>query len=149
MKKKLLFIISIIVISLTVLIIIDNRNEQNLLLNINSNEYDEIIANDENKIIYIGRPTCPECAEIQPILENIIEEVGVKVYYYNTENAKKDDMDSFNNIKESYNIQYVPVLINYEGDEEVNRFEYSDYEENHESLRVFIEDYKYKGLSLK
>lgn len=144
MKKKLLFIISIIVISLTVLIIIDNRNEQNLLLNINSNEYDEIIANDENKIIYIGRPTCPECAEIQPILENIIEEVGVKVYYYNTENAKKDDMDSFNNIKESYNIQYVPVLINYEGDEEVNRFEYSDYEENHESLRVFIEDYKYK-----
>ena len=142
MKKKITYIstIIIILIGITSLIYINlNKSPLNV---INSKEYNEIVEDGESKLVYVGRPTCPECAEFEPILEEVVEAEEVNVYYYNTDKAKKKSMDEFNEIKENLNIKYVPILIYYEGDKEVKRLDYEEYQSSNESLNELIAEYK-------
>ena len=142
MKRKITYIsaIAIILIGIISLIYIDLSKSP--LNTINSKEYNDIVEDGESKLVYVGRPTCPECAEFQPVLEEVVEEEKINVYYYNTDEAKKKSMDEFNVIKENLNIKYVPVLIYYEGDKEVKRLDYEEYQSKNESLNELITEYK-------
>lgn len=141
MKKKLYLILSLALISLIILgSAIYNSN--GIFDNITSGEFNEILQDSEEKLVYIGRPSCPDCVEIQPILEEKLEDAGIKAYYYNTEKAKKKSMDDFNEIKEKIKVQYVPTIIYYDGEEEISRIEYSDYIEDNTVLDKLIEEYK-------
>lgn len=48
-------------------------------------EYDNLIASKEAKLIYIGRPTCSYCQQLQPVLEEITGMYNVKYQYMNTD----------------------------------------------------------------
>lgn len=141
MKKKVK-VVTIVLIVFTLSIGIISCSNNTAFNNISSKQFHEILEDSEQKIVYIGRPSCPDCAEIQPVLEEELEEAGLTAYYYNTEKAKKKSMDDFNEIKEIVNVQYVPTIIYYDGDKEISRIEYSDYTEDNTVFEKLIEEYK-------
>lgn len=164
MRKRSVRIISIITISLLILetVVVKILNifvkkdsiEVNLALegskeleSIDSKGFYERLNSNKLNVVYIGRPTCPDCAEFQPILEEKVKGNNLKVYYYNTDDAKKNNMKDFNKIKDELNIKYVPVLILYDGNKEVNRIGYEDYTKSNDLLDNIIKEYKLNSNS--
>lgn len=52
-------------------------------------KYDNLITSKEAKLVYIGRPTCSYCQQLQPVLEEITGMYNIKYDYMNT-----DDLNS-------------------------------------------------------
>jgi len=50
----------------------------------------EVLDEDEVSFVYFGRPTCPDCQDFIVILEEVIEENSLTVYYFNTD-AMRDE----------------------------------------------------------
>ena len=67
--------------------------------------------------------------------------MDVEAYYFNTDKAKKKDLDDFNKFKEEINLQYVPTIIYYDEDGKETRFDYENFQESDESLRNFLAQY--------
>lgn len=152
--KKIYIAISVILISIIGLAIVglinyNNINENSVLSLITSKEYNKLLQDSEKKLVYIGRPTCPDCVEVQPILEEMLESESLTAYYYNTDKAKKKSMDDFNEIKEKVGVQYVPTIIYYDGSEEVRRVEYSQYKDDPSLLNKLIEEYKLNNSKIQ
>lgn len=70
---------------------------------------------------YIGRPTCPICVEFPPILEEVIEEDQIDVYYYNTDTAREADASVLSEMMERLDVTGVPTLMAIENGTEVDR----------------------------
>jgi len=85
---------------------------------INSITYDTFIDKINKKedfIVYVGRPTCPDCTEFEPKLIEMIEKYGLsqKIYYLNVAEIRKDDAE-WELFKEKYEIQYTPTIVKIE-----------------------------------
>ena len=61
------------------------EDEQGELNDIDIDEYLDLKEGSDASIIYIARPTCHYCQEMEPIVRNIVYEYGVKVNYLNTD----------------------------------------------------------------
>lgn len=59
--------------------------------------------------IYFGRPTCPECVEFEPYLQEFLEKNHQVVYYYNTSYWKDDPQ--YDRILSKYHVDSVPLLV--------------------------------------
>lgn len=51
-------------------------------------------------------------------------------------------MEDFNEIKETVGVKYVPTIIYYRGEEEIDRVEYSEYKGDSSLLDKLIQEYK-------
>lgn len=61
------------------------EDEQGDLNDIDIDEYLDLLEGDDASIIYIARPTCHYCQQMEPIIRNIVYEYDVKVNYLNTD----------------------------------------------------------------
>ncbi len=61
------------------------EDEQGELNDIDIDEYLDLKEGSDASIIYIARPTCHYCQEMEPIVRNIVYEYGVEVNYLNTD----------------------------------------------------------------
>ncbi len=61
------------------------EEEQEDLNDIGIDEYLDLKEGNEASIIYIARPTCHYCQEMEPIVKNIVYEYGITVNYLNTD----------------------------------------------------------------
>lgn len=61
------------------------EDEQGDLNDIDIDEYLDLKEDDKASIIYIARPTCHYCQQMEPIVRNIVYEYDVKVNYLNTD----------------------------------------------------------------
>ena len=68
----------------------------------------EVLAKDEVSYIYFGRPTCPDCQVFLPILAESIAENSANVYYFNTDDRRKDE--EYGNIINIFGVYWVPSL---------------------------------------
>lgn len=107
--------------------------------NISSNKFIEILDKDFKGLIYIGRPTCNPCNEVKPELEKALKSNGIKCFYYNTDKEKKRDLEKFNIVKEKLNLEFVPLVMYYDGEGNVSTFNYSDFSSSKDSIKKFIE----------
>lgn len=71
--------------------------EQEDLNEIGIDDYLSLKEGSEASIIYIARPTCYYCQQMEPIVKNIVQEYGVKVNYLNTDEL--DDEGQYELIK--------------------------------------------------
>lgn len=62
-------------------------------------------------LLYVGRPTCIQCQEIEPILRNILKSVGVKASYYRTDIARNEDEKSLEEVAKKLDLTVVPSLL--------------------------------------
>ena len=61
------------------------------LVEIGNAELSNILENSGATFIYIGRPTCPICARLEPILNDVLYELDMSLYYYNTDKSRQED----------------------------------------------------------
>lgn len=57
---------------------------------INADQVVELFNGEEKSFIYIGRPTCGYCVKFLPAINQAIDELGFKAYYYNTNDLDEE-----------------------------------------------------------
>ncbi|MEG1016070.1 MAG: thioredoxin family protein [Bacilli bacterium] len=140
MKKKRIIYISIILFVIVIIgstLYVNNRT----FINIKTNKLNELVKDSNKKLIYIGRPTCGGCIEVQPILKEEVDKNDLQAYYYDTDKAKKKEYDAFQDVKADFKIESIPLILYYKEGKEVARFDYSDFEKSKEdSIGEFIKN---------
>ncbi len=68
------------------------EDEQGDLNEIDIDEYLDLKEGSDASIIYIARPTCHYCQQMEPIVRNIVYEYGIKVNYLNTDELDDDGL---------------------------------------------------------
>lgn len=103
-------------------------------------DYDSLVEIENQAkdfIIYIGREDCGDCQKFKPILEQYLLDNSNGVYYLslkeyrekaNKENASKEDVKKYEELKKKYDIDWVPTLIHIRNGIQVSRFEFLDEE---------------------
>lgn len=109
-------------------------------IDIDTKELNNLLKEDSKKIIYIGRPTCPGCVRLEPVLDNILKEENIKAYYYNTKTAREKELEEFEYAIEDLNALYIPLILCYEGDKEIDRLEYYDFLESEDNVNKFVKN---------
>ncbi len=88
------------------------EDEQGDLNEIDIDEYLDLKKGSKASIIYIGRPTCHYCQQMEPIVKNIVYEYGIKVNYLNTDElddeGQADLIESDDYFSEGYG---TPLLL--------------------------------------
>ena len=103
-----------------------SEDEQGDLNEIGIDEYLDLKEGSEASIIYVARPTCHYCQEMEPIVKNIVYEYGITVNYLNTDElddegqAKFIKSDDYFDKKGGYG---TPMLIIVKDDEFVDVLE--------------------------
>ena len=72
-----------------------SEDEQGDLNDIDIDEYLDLKEGSEASIIYIARPTCHYCQEMEPIVKNIVYEYGIEVNYLNTDELDDEGQADF------------------------------------------------------
>lgn len=72
-----------------------SNEEEGDLIEIGINDYLDLMEKDEASIIYVARPTCHFCEEMEPIIRNIVYEYKVEVNYLNTDELSDSDQAKF------------------------------------------------------
>ena len=55
------------------------------IVEISRDELEALIADEDYNLVYVGRPSCPDCQEFYPSFEQWVHESGKTVFYYNTQ----------------------------------------------------------------
>ncbi len=97
------------------------KDEQGELNDIDIDEYLDLKEGSDASIIYIARPTCHYCQEMEPIVRNIVYEYGVEINYLNTDELDDDGqaklIESDDYFSEGYG---TPLLLVVQNDEIVD-----------------------------
>ncbi|MBO0431059.1 thioredoxin family protein [Enterococcus sp. DIV0660C] len=112
-KKKIIFLLFVIILMSGETYFYANQKEKNFnpLNSINSNQIQKLIDNTDTGYIYIGRPTCEECQEFLPKLRSVLIKKRQKVFYYNTDNARKENQDKLVKELNNLNVKIVPTIL--------------------------------------
>lgn len=81
MKKILILFVAILTLALT-----GCSNSKDLI----EISYDDLATKIENKdsfVLYVGRTTCSHCKDFKPILEKVVNEYDLDVYYIDLDNV--------------------------------------------------------------
>lgn len=71
------------------------EDEQGDLNEIDIDEYLDLLKDDKASIIYVARPTCHYCQQMEPIVRNIVYEYGITVNYLNTDELDDEGQADF------------------------------------------------------
>ena len=97
------------------------EDEQGDLNEIDIDEYLDLLKGDEASIIYVARPTCHYCQEMEPIVRNIVYEYGVEVNYLNTDELDDDGQAKLVKSDDYFSEGYgTPLLLVVKDDEIVD-----------------------------
>lgn len=93
-----------------------------VLDSITQETFERKVLSKDDFVVYIGRPTCPDCSGFEPQFINLIEELGVneKIYYLNVAKIS-ENKEEWNCFKELYGFQYVPTIAKIEQGKIVNK----------------------------
>lgn len=80
----------------------ENQENDTKLNKISCQQYQDITKSKDNNLILIARPTCSYCLKFIPILEEIIEEYGINVNYFNTDALSEAEVSNFYNSAELF-----------------------------------------------
>lgn len=97
-------------------------SEKKELITINVDQYLGYYNGNENKLIFIGRPTCSYCEIAQPIVQNIAYTYDITIYYLNVDEFEGEDESKFFASNESFEDGFgTPMLLIVSNGEIVNK----------------------------
>ena len=70
-------------------------SEKAELNEITIDEYLDYYNGDTNKLILVARPTCGYCQIAEPIIQKLIKEYNIELYYLNTDNLVGEESAKF------------------------------------------------------
>lgn len=98
-----------------------SEDEQADLNEIDIDEYLDLKEGSEASIIYIARPTCHYCQEMEPIVKNIVYEYGIEVNYLNTDELDDEGQSKLIKSDDYFSEGYgTPLLLVVKDDEIVD-----------------------------
>ena len=98
-----------------------SEDEQGDLNEIDIDEYLDLLKGDEASIIYVARPTCHYCQEMEPIVKNIVYEYGIEVNYLNTDELDDEGQSKLIQSDDYFSEGYgTPLLLVVKDDEIVD-----------------------------
>ena len=72
------------------------ESEHDTTLNtITCSEYNDIINGDTKNVVLYARPTCSYCNKFVPVLEEIVEEYGIELNYFDIDTLSQDELKEF------------------------------------------------------
>lgn len=80
----------------------ENQENDTKLTKISCSKYQELTQSDVESLILIARPTCSYCLKFIPILEEIVEEYGITVNYFDTDALSETEVSEFYNSAELF-----------------------------------------------
>jgi len=111
-RYKVILILAIFLMGLF-LVACDNEIELLGLYEIGIEEFAEIIASDSESgyLVYIGRPTCEYCRQLEPILEETLYFLDSSMYYFQTAKARYLNEDKMLELLDPLNIDGIPIIV--------------------------------------
>lgn len=109
MEEYMKKILTILFMSSLFLTACSTKNE---LITADSNQILDILSENQTSYIYVGRPSCPNCQDFKPVLDEVMQEISDKVFYYNTDEMRNEA--EYENIIETLDIVGVPTMIKIE-----------------------------------
>ncbi len=98
-----------------------SEDEQGDLNEIDIDEYLDLKAGDEASIIYVARPTCTYCQQMEPIVRNIVYEYGIEINYLNTDELDDEGQAALIESDDYFSEGYgTPLLLIVQDDEIVD-----------------------------
>lgn len=71
------------------------ETEKRKFIYINVDEYLDLLSNKDTQFILVARPTCQYCKIAEPIIQNIMYEHKIDLYYLNTDDFSEEDQNKF------------------------------------------------------
>ncbi|AQY50809.1 putative thioredoxin [Listeria weihenstephanensis FSL R9-0317] len=96
------------------------------------------LDNKESGFVYIGRPTCPDCQAFQPTLDEVLKSEDMRLDYFDTDAARKDDEEKTKTFLQDLKVKTVPVIFYLENGKEVARY---DGNEDKKALKAWFNKY--------
>lgn len=93
--------------------------------------FEKLIKNKNEVIVYFGRETCPYCREFSYELNKEIKASNNKVYYIETD--KNNTNKEINKLRDRYEIEYIPSVLKIQGDSIIT------FDEDTENFKDFLE----------
>lgn len=69
----------------------------------------DLLATQQDVVVFIGRETCPYCQRFAPKLSRVAKEKGVKVYFLHSQNPV--DLAETQALRDAYGVKTVPGLL--------------------------------------
>lgn len=106
-------------------------------IEIGNEAFEKLFIDEAAVFIYIGRSTCPVCTELEPILVDVVKELNVVLYYYDTDVARTEDEETMTLLLDRLEIMSVPTIIYVVNGEIVEKLQGM---QTAESLNTFFKD---------
>ncbi len=70
-------------------------SDDTTLNKVSCNGYQSLVEEQKDNLILIARPTCSYCTRYIPILEEIVDEYGITINYFDTDTLSSDENTQF------------------------------------------------------
>ncbi len=98
-------------------------------------EFKEVFNEEEEKFIYIGRPTCPYCVESEPWSKRISKDMDKEIYYINTDEQTNNALVELAEITDGVYSGATPLFLIVENGEIIDYLEGAG---SYENLKSFF-----------
>ena len=110
-KKLMCFILIIFSLPTILYVYTQMATSKEGLYEVDSISLEKIMNVKDTLFVYVGRPTCPQCKEFEPILRKVLNNQHQSMGYYNTDNARKENEDKLEIMADSLGINSIPAII--------------------------------------
>lgn len=98
-------------------------NDTRVFEKISYEKFLKLIKSGDHQIIYVGKPTCPQCRLFVPIVYSILEDKAERIYYFDIDSFDKNTyIDLFKQIE----LSDLPSLILTNGSMQYKRMKVYD-----------------------
>ena len=102
---------------------------------------EEVNAKIEEEIpffLYTGRATCQWCRKMVPVLNKVIKEDNIELFYLDSENTEVDEVLS--DFRDKFGIKTVPSIIYFMGSENYYTFELNVTENDEDEIEINLKE---------
>jgi predicted bacteriocin transport accessory protein len=122
----------------------------NVIDSITVSNFREMVKNNKEFIVYVGRPTCGDCTEFEPKLIEMLEDKKLQdtILYLNVAQIRKNE-DDWNHFKEEFGIQYTPTIAKFDNGNIVDKVNWTPEEGTDlEKFDSFLNKYKKEQIEI-
>lgn len=90
---------------------------------INVSKMKELFSSNDTKIIFVGSLTCPHCIAIKPVINSVVKDLNVTVYYLELSTMTDEENNEYYSINEFLkNNNSIPLVMAVKNNEVIDSF---------------------------
>ena len=83
----------------------------------------ELFSSNDTKIIFVGSLTCPHCTAIKPVINGVVKDLNVTVYYLELSTMTDEENNEYYSINEFLkNNNSIPLVMAVKNNEVIDSF---------------------------